>query len=64
MVRPIFSSRITDTFQNVLGNIALLAPWCTSVNGSNTYDRRMPEHIGSGLLRQHRGEENGLRRAF
>ncbi len=43
MVRPIFSSRITDTFQNVLGNIALLAPWCTSVNGSNTYDRRMPE---------------------
>jgi len=43
MVSPIFSSRITDTFQNVLGNVAVLAPWCTSVNGSSTYDRRMPE---------------------
>ncbi len=43
MVRPIFSSRITDTFQNVLGNVAVLAPWNTSVNGSSTYDRRMPE---------------------
>lgn len=43
MVSPIFSSRITDTFQNVLGNVAVLAPWQTSVNGSNTYDRRMPE---------------------
>ncbi len=43
MVRPIFSSRITDTFQNVLGNIAALAPWRASVNGSSTYGRRMPE---------------------
>jgi len=40
---PIFSSRITDTFQNVLGNVAALCPWNASVNGSNTYDRRMPE---------------------
>lgn len=43
MVSPIFSSRITDTFQNVLGSVEVLAPWPVSVNGSNTYDRRMPE---------------------
>lgn len=43
MVSPIFSSRITDTFERVLGNISVLGPTGVSVNGSNTYDRRMPE---------------------
>ena len=43
IVRPIFSSRITDSFQNVLGNIRLVSPTATSVNLSNTYSRRAPE---------------------
>lgn len=39
---PIFSTRITDTFANVLGNIAVLARARVSVNQSNTYGRRSP----------------------
>jgi PmbA protein len=42
VVRPIFSSRITDTFQNVLGNVKLVSPVPESVNLSNTYGRREP----------------------
>lgn len=42
-VSPIFSSRITDTFQNVLGHVELLSPVSVSANISSTYDRRMPE---------------------
>lgn len=43
IARPIFSSRVTDTFQKIFGNVALLAPVQESVNLSNTYGRRMPE---------------------
>jgi len=43
MVSPIYSSRITDSFFNVLGNIELFSSKNVSVNQSSTYDRRMPE---------------------
>jgi len=43
IARPIFSSRVTDTFQKIFGNVALLAPERESVNLSNTYGRRMPD---------------------
>jgi predicted Zn-dependent protease len=43
VVSPIFSSRITDSFQNVLGNIRLASRNAVSVNLSNTYRRRSPE---------------------
>ncbi len=43
MVSPIFSSRITDSFQNVLSNIELLSSKSTSINQSSSYGRRMPE---------------------
>ena len=39
---PIFSTRITDTFRNVLGNVLLLSPTAVSVNQSDTYGRRSP----------------------
>jgi predicted Zn-dependent protease len=42
IVRPIFSSRITDTFQDVLGNVAVVCSETESVNQSNTYGRRAP----------------------
>ncbi|MDD3147860.1 MAG: metallopeptidase TldD-related protein, partial [Candidatus Riflebacteria bacterium] len=42
IVSPIFSSRITDSFQNVFGNIRLIAREAESVNLSNTYGRRAP----------------------
>jgi len=42
IVRPIFSTRITDTFQNVLGNVKAISPDLESVNLSNTYGRREP----------------------
>ena len=42
VLRPIFSTRITDTFQNVLGNVKAISPDLESVNLSNTYGRREP----------------------
>jgi predicted Zn-dependent protease len=42
VVRPIHSSRITDTFGNVLGNVRTLSSATVSVNLSNTYGRRQP----------------------
>lgn len=42
MAAPMFSTRITDSFQNVFGNIAALSSKQVSVNGSNTYGRRSP----------------------
>jgi len=42
VIRPIFSSRITDTFQNILCNVRVLSSELESVNGSNTYGRRAP----------------------
>jgi len=43
ITRPIYSSRVTDTFQKIFGNVAALAPDLESVNTSNTYGRRMPD---------------------
>jgi len=43
MKAPILSSRITDTFQNVFGNVELISSAGVSVNSSSTYDRRMPQ---------------------
>ncbi|MFO8183821.1 MAG: metallopeptidase TldD-related protein [Candidatus Aegiribacteria sp.] len=42
IVSPIFSSRVTDSFQNVLGNVSVISSAAESVNGSNTYGRRSP----------------------
>ncbi len=42
VVSPIFSSRITDNFQSVFGNVKLISSESVSFNGSNTYDRRNP----------------------
>ena len=42
IVGPIFSSRITDSFQNVFGNIVCISSEAESVNLSNTYGRRAP----------------------
>jgi predicted Zn-dependent protease len=42
VVGPIYSSRITDTFQNVFGNVAKISKLAKSVNLSNTYGRRAP----------------------
>ncbi|MCD4848115.1 MAG: hypothetical protein K8R76_07990, partial [Candidatus Aegiribacteria sp.] len=42
VISPIFSTRITDSFQNVLGNVKVISSVSESVNGSNTYGRRMP----------------------
>ncbi len=42
IVSPIFSSRVTDSFENVLGNISVISGVPESVNGSNTYGRRSP----------------------
>ncbi len=39
---PIFSSRVTDSFQNVFGNILKISSASASVNESNTYGRRAP----------------------
>jgi PmbA protein len=39
---PMFSTRITDSFQNIFGNVAAISPVPVSVNGSNTYGRRSP----------------------
>jgi predicted Zn-dependent protease len=42
VVRPIYSSRITDSFANVFGQVRTLARKTVSVNQSNTYGRRAP----------------------
>ena len=42
IVSPIFSSRLTDSFQNVLGNVKIISSVSESVNESNTYGRRAP----------------------
>jgi len=42
IVAPLLSSRITDTFQNVLGNISVISRNAASANLSDTYGRRMP----------------------
>ncbi|MBN2790175.1 MAG: hypothetical protein JXR69_08290 [Candidatus Delongbacteria bacterium] len=42
VVGPIYSSRITDTFQNVFGDVAKISKADISVNLSNTYGRRAP----------------------
>jgi predicted Zn-dependent protease len=42
IVSPIFSSRITDNFQSVFGNVKLISSESVSFNGSNTYGRRSP----------------------
>jgi len=42
IVSPIFSSRVTDSFQNVLGKVKVISSVSESVNGSNTYGRRSP----------------------
>jgi predicted Zn-dependent protease len=42
IVSPIYSSRVTDSFQNVLGNLRVISSVSESVNNSNTYGRRTP----------------------
>ncbi|NOR44339.1 MAG: hypothetical protein GQ534_02045 [Candidatus Delongbacteria bacterium] len=42
VIGPIFSSRITDTFQNVFGNVEKISKLAVSVNISDTYARRAP----------------------
>jgi len=42
VISPIFSSRVTDSFDNVLSNVKILSSVAESVNGSNTYGRRAP----------------------
>lgn len=42
VVGPIFSSRVTDTFQNVFGNVTIISEQSESVGLSNTYGRRAP----------------------
>lgn len=42
IVSPIFSSRVTDSFQNVLEEIHVISSVSRSVNSSNTYARRAP----------------------
>lgn len=42
IVSPIFSSRITDQFANIFGNVLSISSETISVNTSNTYGRRAP----------------------
>lgn len=42
IVGPIYSSRITDSFQNVFGNVIKISSKKESVGLSNTYGRRSP----------------------
>ncbi len=42
VVSPIFSSRITDQFETIFGNVLKISSETVSVNGSNTYGRRSP----------------------
>jgi len=45
IVSPIFSSRITDQFDNIFGNVLEISSKTTSVNTSNTYGRRNPSAV-------------------
>lgn len=45
IVSPIFSSRITDQFENIFGNVLAISSETTSVNTSNTYGRRAPSAV-------------------
>ncbi len=42
IISPIFSSRVTDCFQQVFGNVKKLSSSTESVNLSNSYSRRSP----------------------
>ncbi|MCU0610407.1 MAG: metallopeptidase TldD-related protein [Candidatus Eisenbacteria bacterium] len=42
IVAPLFSSRVTESFQNLFNNLAVLAAERVSVNLSDTYGRRAP----------------------
>ncbi len=42
IVGPIFSSRVTDSFQNIFGNVTLISSVNHSVGLSDTYGRRAP----------------------
>jgi predicted Zn-dependent protease len=42
IVAPIFSTRITDTFEKVLSRVKTLSSVAVSQNQSNTYERRSP----------------------
>ena len=39
---PLLSSRVTDHFKSIFGNVVAVAPNSVSVNVSNTYGRRTP----------------------
>jgi len=45
IVSPIFSSRITDQFDNIFGNVLEISSETISVNTSNTYGRRSPDAV-------------------
>ncbi len=45
IVSPIFSSRITDQFENIFGNVLAISSETVSVNTSNTYGRRAPSAV-------------------
>jgi len=45
IVSPIFSSRITDQFENIFGNVLAISSETISVNTSNTYGRRAPSAV-------------------
>ncbi len=45
VVSPIFSSRVTDSFERVFGNVLGLSSETVSVNTSNTYGRRSPSAL-------------------
>jgi len=42
VISPIFSSRVTDSFKSVFGNVKTISCEAESVNLSNTYGRRAP----------------------
>ncbi len=45
IVSPIFSSRITDQFENIFGKVLAISSETISVNTSNTYGRRAPSAV-------------------
>lgn len=45
IVSPIFSSRITDSFKTIFGNLISMSSEAVSVNTSNTYGRRSPDAV-------------------
>jgi len=42
VISPILSSRVTDSFQSVFGNVKIISEKAVSVNLSDTYGRRSP----------------------